>query len=283
MKKAGNVLVQVFAVVGLVALLTDRSFLVSGDKRVDHNSFSHEITNVDLPLARQKPTRIHKMMRFRNRRATGSDEENKDNNGGEANKGGEDQQPAQSEEKSGQDPHKPMPMTKAVVGEFDQAFFGQKLLDLSAWRLPPGTPPSLNESTKAPILGSTNKGTLRYGIVNDTLVFNGDSTGAMPLRALQSFSAGVTVGVDLIKSDRCSSHYIVFSTNPNYVFPGWGKQRKQGEDVSLLFGFNCNAKYAYGIHYTVCIRSYNTTFLFFGELLWSFIANGHNVHIYVRK
>ena len=99
MKKAGNVLVQVFAVVGLVALLTDRSFLVSGDKRVDHNSFSHEITNVDLPLARQKPTRIHKMMRFRNRRATGSDEENKDNNGGEANKGGEDQQPAQSEEK----------------------------------------------------------------------------------------------------------------------------------------------------------------------------------------
>ena len=37
----------------------------------------------------------------------------------------------------------------------------------------------MNESTKAPILGSTNKGTLRYGIVNDTLVFNGDSTGAM--------------------------------------------------------------------------------------------------------
>ena len=80
MSNFGSMALHVVAVLGLLALLGDQGVFVSGDMRLEHNSFNHEITNVELPLARQKPTRIHKMMRFRNRGAT------QENDGGEESK-----------------------------------------------------------------------------------------------------------------------------------------------------------------------------------------------------
>jgi hypothetical protein len=185
-----------------------------------HASAGRDTARVELPLARQSPNRVLKMMRFRSKRKL--------------------RLPVQN-------PHEDMPMTKKFVSEFKEDFYEKKSLDRSAWRLPPGIFPAWNNTSGQTELGSTNNGMLEYGLKDNMLAFTGNSVGAVPLRAKQSFSTDVKVEVGLHKTDNCSSHFIVFSTNPNYVFNGWGKQQTKGEDISLLFGFNCNSKYAYGM------------------------------------